>query len=102
MTMTTHLEERRRAIGRSAPLKLRIEHALEALRAEGVIGGPKDKTVSVRMEAALLAAAREITGIESDSELMRIALANLVAADEFGPWLLTQAGRLPPDFRLEL
>jgi hypothetical protein len=100
--MSTELRERRRKTKKPSVVDLRIKHALAALKAEGVIGGPKDRTVSVRMETALLATAREITGIESDSELLRIALANLVATDEFGPWLLTQAGTLPPDFRLEL
>ncbi len=67
-----------------------------------MIGGPKDKALSLRVESALLGAARDITGIESNSDLLRAALANLVAGDDFGPWLVTQAGGLPPDFELEL
>lgn len=100
--MNTEAEHRRRGEARSEVVDLRVKHALEALAAQGVTGGPKDQAVSVRMEGTLLAAARAITGIESDSELLRAALASLVAGDDFGSWLLTQSGALPADFALEL
>ena len=100
--MAKGLKEEQRKWGQPGVVGQRLEHALTVLMAAGVIGGPKDKALSVRVESALLAAARDITGIESDSDLLRAALANLVASDDFGPWLVAQAGGLPPDFELEL
>ena len=100
--MAEGLKEAQRGWERSGVVGQRLEHALTVLTAAGVIGGPKDKALSVRVESTLLAAAREVSGIESDSDLLRAALANLVASDDFGPWLVTQAGSLPADFELEL
>ena len=54
------------------------------------------------MDEALVVAAKARTGVESDSELLQLALATLAVGDDFGKWLLAQAGRLDPDFALEL
>jgi Arc/MetJ family transcription regulator len=57
--------------------------------------------VTARMGDRLLAAAKQRTGITSDSELVEIAVANLAVGDDFGEWLLAQRGRLPKDFKLD-
>lgn len=64
--------------------------------------GGKNRIVSARMSEELLAAAKQRTGITSDSELLETAVASLVLGDDFGEWLLTQRGRLPKDFELGL
>jgi hypothetical protein len=70
--------------------------------AKGLIKkGGKNRMVTARMGDRLLAAAKQRTGITSDSELVEIAVANLAVGDDFGEWLLAQRGRLPKDFKLD-
>jgi hypothetical protein len=70
--------------------------------AKGLIRkGGKNRMVTVRMAARLLEAAKRRTGINSDSELLEIAVANLAVGDDFGEWLLAQRGRLPKDFKID-
>jgi hypothetical protein len=65
------------------------------------------KRLSVQVPPALLDAARRRSGIQDDSELVTVAL-KLMAADEsvgdrkFGPWLISQKGRLADDFELPI
>jgi hypothetical protein len=47
-------------------------------------------------------AARRRTGLRSDSDLINAALAVIAVGDDFGAWLVRQAGRLPEDFELAL
>ena len=70
-------------------------------REQGLIGGPRAQRVSVRVEGPLLDAAKAAAGVESDSEVIRLALTALAVPDEFGPWLLAQRGRLDDDFTLD-
>ena len=70
-------------------------------REQGLLDGPRDRRVSVRVEEPLFAAAKAATGVESDSELVRLALTALAVPDSFGEWLLTQQGQLDKDFKLE-
>jgi hypothetical protein len=70
--------------------------------AKGLIKkGGKNRMVTARMGDRLLAAAKQRTGITSDSELVEIAVANLAVGDDFGEWLLAQRGRLPKNFKLD-
>jgi hypothetical protein len=71
--------------------------------AKGLIRkGGKNRMVTARMGDDLLAAAKQRTGITSDSELLEIAVANLAIGDDFGEWLLAQRGRLRKDFAIDL
>ena len=89
--------------GLDAFVAARSRAAHELARQRGLIRkGEKRRTISGRMSEALVAEARRRTGITSDSELLEVALANLAVGAEFGEWLLTQRGRLPRDFQLEL
>jgi hypothetical protein len=84
-------------------LAAKAEAARRIAQTRGLISkGSKSRRLSVRMSEALMAAAKERTGISSDSELIEAALANLAVDDDFGQWLLAQRGRLPKDFKLEL
>lgn len=75
----------------------------EIARAKGLLAtGAKNRMVSARLDEALIAAAKQRTGITSDTELIEIAIASLAVGDDFGEWLLAQEGRLDPEFRLEL
>ena len=65
-------------------------------------GDLKDKRVSGRVSGKLLAAVKHHLGVTSDTEAIEIALANMAITDDFGTWLVDQAGQLDPDFELEL
>lgn len=76
--------------------------ALEAARANKLLGGERTRLLSARLDEALVAAAKERTGIESDTRLVELALASLAVGDQFGEWLVMQGGRLTADFDIDL
>jgi hypothetical protein len=76
--------------------------ALEAARADKLLDGEKTHVLSARLTEALVAAAKERTGITSDTKLVELALASLAVGDTFGEWLIAQGGRLPADFDIDL
>jgi hypothetical protein len=79
------------------------EKSIDRLRAVGrAFGEAKDKRVSGRISAELLAAAKHRLGATSDTEAIEMALANMVVTDDFGTWLVDQAGQLDQDFELGL
>ena len=53
------------------------------------------------MPDALVAKAKARSGVQSDTELIEVALANLAVADEYAGWLLAQRGRISKDLDLE-
>lgn len=76
--------------------------ALENARSAGLLSGDKTAHVSVRTTGALLAAAKERTGIESTTELVELALAALALPDPVTRYMNEHYGALGPDHRLEL
>lgn len=76
---------------------------VKRLKAAGnTFGVRKDKRVSGRISGELLAAAKQRLGVVSDTETIELALVNMAFADDYGAWLVAQAGRLDTDFKLEL
>jgi hypothetical protein len=53
------------------------------------------------MPSLLVEKAKKKTGIQSDSKLIEVALANIVVADEYADWLLAQSGTVSKDHDLE-
>ena len=78
-----------------------LEQRLEVAERRGLAGGSRTKRLSVRVEEPLLAEAKRMTGIENDSELVRVALAALAVPDDYGAWLLSQEGKLDPEFEFD-
>jgi hypothetical protein len=70
--------------------------------AQHLVGGKKKHLLSARLDEALVAAAKARTGIKSDTALAEYALATVALGDDYGEWLLTQAGRLDRSFELDL
>jgi hypothetical protein len=98
---------RKRAVAKpAAPAEMltavRARFALEAARASNLLGGDKTHLLSARLNEGLVAAAKERTGITSDTQLVELALASLAVGDDFGEWLVTQGGRLKADFEIDL
>jgi hypothetical protein len=79
----------------------RIGDALSIAEEQGLLKGGRTLTVRGRMPSLLVEQAKRKTGIESDSKLLEAALANLVAADDYGEWLLAQRGTVSKDLDLE-
>jgi hypothetical protein len=70
--------------------------------AQHLIGGKKKHVLSARLDEALVTAAKARTGIKSDTALAEYALAAVALGDDYGEWLLSQAGRLDSSFDLGL
>jgi hypothetical protein len=86
---------------RRPPAAAHVEEAITTARQQGWLGGPKDRIVRARTNAALVDEAKRRTGIHSDTELIEAALASLAAYDDFGEWLISQRGTVDPSLALE-
>lgn len=80
----------------------RLTFALAELERLGVLTGARSKKLSMRVDPGLMEAARRRTGLHGDADVINAALAVIAAGDDFGAWLVRQAGRLPEDFELAL
>jgi hypothetical protein len=78
-----------------------IKAARDELAHNG-IGSDRRVSLRVRVDPGLLDAARRASGIWDELELIEGALVLMAARDDFGPWMLAQAGRLPDDFDLAI
>jgi hypothetical protein len=88
--------------GGDALTRARLRFAVDELARSGALAGARSQKLSTRVDPGLIAAARQRTGLRSDSDLINAALAVIAAGDDFGAWLVRQAGRLPEDFELAL
>ncbi len=79
--------------------KLRDVLALAETR--GLLRGTRTTIVRGRMPEALVEQARARTGIQSDTDLIEVALANLAVADDYPEWLLSQRASVSQDLDLE-
>jgi len=71
-----------------------VERVLEAARAEGLIpSSEKDAKASGRIHRRLLDAAKERTGIKSETALLEYALAKVALEADFGAHLAKLRGR---------
>jgi hypothetical protein len=76
-------------------------HAVRAMaETQGLLKG-KTQVIRARMPETLVRAARKKTGIESDTELIRLALETLANQGNYGAWLISQRGTIPPEIDLE-
>lgn len=79
----------------------RIREAIAVAAEKGLLKGTRSVVVRGRMPAALVAKARQRTGIKSDSKLIEAALASVAVADDYGEFLISKRGVLSPDLDLE-
>jgi len=88
----------RRAVCQSSG---RFSDALIIAEQAGLLKGARTELVRGRMPKALVAKAKGRTGVQSDTELIELALATLAVADEYPAWLIAQRGTLSKDLDLE-
>jgi hypothetical protein len=76
--------------------------ALEARPPSNKKSAGESRRVTVRLDGKLLDAARRKSGLKSDSEVIRYALAQLADTDNYWAWLTGPEGpRLDKDFEFE-
>ena len=79
----------------------RLREVMTIAEQEGLLGGERTQVIRGRMPRALVARAKNRTGIASDTDLIEIALANIAVADDYTDWLLSQRGTIPAGDDLE-
>ena len=79
----------------------RLREVMIIAEQEGLLNGERTQVVRGRMPRALVARAKNRTGIASDTALIEIALANIAVADDYTDWLLSQRGTVPTGVDLE-
>src|ERR1035437_10943770 len=79
----------------------RFQEVLTIAREKGLLKGARTELVRGRMPKALVAQAKARSGVESDTKLIELALANLAVADEYPTWLLPQQRSISKDLDLE-
>jgi hypothetical protein len=85
----------------SISLSGRLQDAISIAEGKGLLRGGRTQVIRGRMPAALVAHAKQKTGISSDSKLLEAALANIAVADDYGDWLISQRNTLGPELDLE-
>src|ERR1700691_2836794 len=68
---------------------------------EGLLDVGRTQVVRGRMPEALVSQAKKRTGIQSDTDLIEVALANIAVGDDYADWLLSQRGTIDPEVDLE-
>jgi hypothetical protein len=68
---------------------------------EGLLRGERTRVVRGRMPEALVTRAKKRTGIDSDTDLIEVALANIAVGDDYADWLLSQSGAVGSEADLE-
>src|SRR6516164_7551706 len=68
---------------------------------EGLLRGERTLVVRGRMPEALVARAKKRTGINSDTDLIEVALANIAVEDDYADWLLSRRGAVSREADLE-
>jgi len=68
---------------------------------EGLLQGDRTQVVRGRMPEALVARAKKRTGLDSDTALLELALANIAVEDDYADWLLSRRGTVSREADLE-
>lgn len=79
----------------------RQKRVVAAARAAGLLAGA-DSALGARIPSALIARAKQRSGIRSTTDLVEYALAKVAIEDDFGAKLVAQRGAIPADIVIEL
>ncbi len=90
---------------RTMPVGVRRANKLSEImviaQQEGLLQGERTQVVRGRMPEALVARAKKRTGINSDTDLIEVALANIAVEDDYADWLLSRRGTVSREADLE-
>jgi hypothetical protein len=67
----------------SKPRSGKLREVMTIAEQEGLLSGERTQVIRGRMPRALVARAKNRTGIASDTDLIEIALANIAVADDY-------------------
>ena len=88
--------------GEGSPLRsTKLRDVMVIAEKEGLLRGERTQVVRGRMPEALVSRAKKRTGIDSDTELIEVALANIAVADDYADWLLSRRGAVGTEADLE-
>lgn len=79
----------------------KLREVMSIAEEEGLLRGERTQVVRGRMPKELVARAKKRTGIDSDTELIEIALAHVAVADDYADWLLSRRGVIRRETDLE-
>lgn len=79
----------------------RLGEVMLIAESEGLLRGDRTHVVRGRMPEALVARAKKRAGIDSDTELIEVALASIAVADDYADWLLSRRGTIDPATNLD-
>ncbi len=79
----------------------RLREIMVIAEKEGLLHGERTQVVRGRMPEALVARAKKRTGLDSDTDLIEVALANIAVEDDYADWLLSRRGVIPREVDLE-
>ena len=97
------LPRRKRAAdgGASPRRSSKLRDVMVIAENEGLLRGDRTQIVRGRMPEALVARAKKRTGINSDTDLIEVALANIAVADDYADWLLSRRSAVNSEADLE-
>jgi hypothetical protein len=89
-------------VGEESPMRSRkLRDVMVIAEKEGLLRGERTQVVRGRMPEALVTRAKKRTGIDSDTDLIEVALANIAVADDYVDWLLSRRGAVGGEAELE-
>jgi hypothetical protein len=80
---------------------IKLNEVMIIAEREGLLRGERTEVVRGRMPEALVARAKKRTGINSNTDLIQVALANIAVEDDYADWLLSRRGSVSPEADLE-
>jgi hypothetical protein len=80
---------------------IKLNEVMIIAEREGLLRGERTEVVRGRMPEALVARAKKRTGINSNTDLIQVALANVAVEDDYADWLLSRRGSVSPEADLE-
>jgi hypothetical protein len=89
-------------MGEGRPIRSgKLRDVMVIAEKEGLLQGERTQVVRGRMPEALVARAKKRTGIDSDTDLIEVALANIAVADDYADWLLSRHDAVGSEAELE-
>jgi hypothetical protein len=89
-------------MGEGSPVRSRkLRDVMVIAEKEGLLRGERTHMVRGRMPEALVTRAKKRTGIDSDTDLIEVALANIAVADDYADWLFSRSGTVSSEADLE-
>ena len=84
----------------AAPVSnVRFEAVMQAAKQSGLLSG-KSGRIGGRVSPALVAQAKRLTGIETDTDLIAFALASVALEDKFAETFKASRGKVDPELKL--